>query len=225
MKPDDYKLVGLDKMEPTLLRRRFDPGQSECTEGLKRLVEGVCSWYGYDKRTIQQPRWETGVYPLYYWYFSDPERQQKQSAYKHISNECEKCFSLSAFSPPLEDIYKRIGTIADAEIDLLVEDIGYFILIEAKKPPLLGQKPVFGQKYGLHQLVRQYLQGLFLEKVTQKHFLMATIGTGFKAPYELTALEIAYLKAFGKDMQSLTLPDFDWTIFDSVRDGEREKGT
>ena len=133
-------------------------------------------------------------------------------------------FSLSAFSPPLEDIYKRIGTIADAEIDLLVEDIGYFILIEAKKPSLLEQKPVFGQKYGLHQLVRQYLQGLFLEKVTQKHFLMATIGTGFKSPYELTALEKAYLKAFGKDMQSLTLPDFDWTIFDSVRDGEEKTG-
>ena len=133
-------------------------------------------------------------------------------------NGCEKCFSLSGFSPPLEDIYKRIGTIADAEIDLLVEDIGYFILIEAKKPLLPGQKPVFGQRYGLHQLVRQYLQGLFLAKVTQKDFLMATIGTGLEAPYELTGLEKGYLKAFGKDIQSLTLPDFNWTIFDSVRD-------
>jgi hypothetical protein len=220
MMPNDYELVGIDKMEPSLLRRKIDPGQSECTESLKRIIEAVFSWYGYDKRTIQQPRWETGVYPLYYWYFSDPERQQKQSPYKHILNKCEKCFSLSAFSPPLEDIYKRIGTIADAEIDLLVEDIEYFILIEAKKPLLPGQKPVFGQNYGLHQLVRQYLQGLFLAKVTKKNFLMATIGTGLKKPYELTTLEQDYLKAFGKDIHNLTLPDFDWTIFDSVR-GDR----
>ena len=69
-----------------------------------------------------------------------------------------------------DELYKHLPSVADAEIDLLIEDADYFMLIEAKNPPP-GKKAKFEKGGGVHQLVRQCLQGKILERLINKVFL------------------------------------------------------
>jgi hypothetical protein len=79
-----------------------------------------------------------------------------------------------------------IDDIANTEIDLLIEDHDYFIFVEAKDPPD-GKPPRFQIRRGVHQLVLQYAEGLFLAKKIKKPSGQSGVG-----PRQLLDLRIEH---------------------------------
>lgn len=64
----NYKLVGVDQMEASKLRRKLDPidpwdsAKSERVKPVIAEIANACE----GGITPMEPRWEHGVYPLYY---------------------------------------------------------------------------------------------------------------------------------------------------------------
>ena len=84
-------------------------------------------------------------------------------------------FQMYAERVPDKSLIPHIQRLADTEIDILIEDRDYFVFVEAKNVQE-GRKAKFENIGGVHQLVRQYLQGKLLEKMISKMFALATIG-------------------------------------------------
>ncbi|MBI4524719.1 MAG: hypothetical protein HY695_13020 [Deltaproteobacteria bacterium] len=160
-----YKLIGRDQMEPTLLRRKLDPWGPAKAVRVRPLIETLFLRLGLNNLQIKNPCWEANVYPLYYYYF-DPQQKEKAWAFKRILQESRRLFCDSCGSIPDTEFYLQTCRMADAEIDLLIEDEDYFIFVEAKTS-LPGKQIKFGRDHGVHQLVWQYAQGLFLQKASK----------------------------------------------------------
>jgi hypothetical protein len=207
----EYKLIGLDKMEATKLRRKLDPPErweSSRSEPVTSLINKVFQACGCLLK-IDDPRWETHVCPLYY-YYSESSLGRTQPLYDRIFFEYGKHFS---DVPELSRLrFKEyVGTVATAEIDLLIEDTEYFIFVEVKDPRE-NENPRFS-KGPIHQLVRQYVQGNILAKLIEKRFMMATIKTGLSVLSDLKEPERIALAAVGHLSEDLRICDFDWDVF------------
>ncbi len=208
---NDYKLINRDQMEPSILRRKLDPWRPSKSDRVKPLINEILSNCGRNDLKIENPRWETNVYPLYYYFYDG--RKGPKSVFVRTFEEYQHLFSGVTTSLNRDEQYKYISTVADAEIDLLIEDAAYFIFVEAKNP-LPGKKAKFQKGYGLHQLVRQYVAGTFLEKAINKKFLISTLGVNTSVRLELNEAEKSLLKAVGEERAQLEFLDYPWSILD-----------
>ncbi len=206
---DNYKLLDRDQMEPSILRRKLDPWKPSKADRVKPLVKEILSSSNHHNITMDNPRWETNVYPLYYYYYDG--KKGEKSVFARIFEEYQQLFSGVTTSLQKDDLRKYISSAADAEVDLLIEDASYFIFVEAKNPPP-GKKAKFSSGYGVHQLVRQYVAGRFLEKAIKKKFLIATLGVNTSVRLELNETEKSLLKAVGEERTQLEFHDYPWEI-------------
>lgn len=207
---DNYKLIDRDQMEPTILRRKLDPWNPSKSRRVKPLIKKILSNCGHRDLRITSPRWEANSYPLYYFYY---DRQKKNSVYVRMFEEYQGLFSGVKTSVERNELYKLFSSAANAEVDLLIEDGGYFIFVEAKTPPA-GKKAKFEVASGLHQLVRQYVAGRFLEKVVKKRFLIATLGANTSVQLELNEAEKSLLRVIGEERAQLEFHDYAWEVLD-----------
>jgi len=207
---EGYALIDLDKMEGSEIRRRLRQWNNE-EQAIKPLIEALQQKGYLSNLPIRKPRWETSVYPLYYYW-----KHQQEVNHREVSQR--KMFErLFEELPPVpqEDLRPHIRHIVNAEVDLLVEDDGYFIFIEAK---IAGgaRKARFENKEGVHQLVCQYVQGRILEKRIGKKFALATIGAHKEQTIEIRLnpddQAFKLLRWVGEERQSLEIPDFAWSI-------------
>jgi len=210
---DGYKLIDRDQMEPTKLRRKLDPWNSTKSHRVQPLITKILSRYGHNGINLAEPKWEIHVYPLYYYYYEDRAKKEKESVFPRIFEEYQRLFSEVRSPLPSSELNTLITSVADAEIDLLIEDSDYFIFVEVKSPGA-GQKPKFTKEKGIHQLVRQYVQGKFLERAVGKQFMIATIGAPLSAPVRLNQAEKSLLEAIGEEREDLEISDYSWTILD-----------
>jgi len=91
------------------------------------------------------------------------------------------------------------------------------VFIEAKVPRE-DQKVKFEKTGGVHQLVRQYIQGRILESLVGKTFALATIGANNAQMIEirLNDKEQALVRLVGEERQELKIPDLEWTLLSAT---------
>jgi hypothetical protein len=196
-------------MEATKLRRKLDPidpwdtAKSERVKPVIAEIANSCE----GGITPTEPRWEHGVYPLYYLY--------RRDSHDSLSTVCNRiCDDYITLFPELKDKFtpdeltKFADEIANTEVDLLIEDVDYFIFVEAKNPPD-GKLPKFQMKRGVHQLVFIYAEGLFLARKIKKRFLLATLGAKMTS-YNLTPADQTLLALLGDTSKELKFCDLSW---------------
>jgi hypothetical protein len=205
----DYQLVGVDQMEASKLRRKLDPMDSwdiAKTERVKPVIAEIANSCGRDI-TPEEPRWESSVYPLYYMY-AGKARGNVNALYDKLLADYVEMFPELQCTVSPDQLTAFIRDIANTEIDLLIEDVDYFIFVEAKDPPD-GKPPRFQMRDGVHQLVLQYAEGLFLAKKIRKKFFLATLGTKMNY-YNLTPADQNLLAIFGDGSKELKFCDLTW---------------
>ena len=210
MHNDNYQLIGKDQMEPSILNRRLRPWQSGDADRAQSLVQGVLTAYG-QKQWLGDPfRWETSVFPLFY--FTKTHNIPSKAVYERIFEWAGHPSDQK--KPTIETM---LGPVADAEVDLLIESANYFMFIEAKKP---GEKARFQpnkEEYGaIHQLVRQFVQGRLLASQIDKAFMLATLGAsdGDFVQVELREGDGRLLQAVEQSEKNFPspMPNFGWNL-------------
>jgi hypothetical protein len=202
----NYKLVGIDKMEATKLRRKLDEAWTHAkSERVKPVVAEIAKACGVEITPIE-PRWEYGVYPLYYIYRTTGDTLT--AVYWKIQQDYLAFFPETSQTCSPDQLKSLVENIANTEIDLLIEDHDYFIFIEAKDPPE-GRPARFQIRAGFHQLVLQYAEGLFLTKKTNKRSFLATLGTKMNY-YNLTPADQNLLALLGDPTTQLKFCDLRW---------------
>ncbi len=204
-----HKLIGLDKSEASIVRRHLHQWSKADEQAIRPLIRAVQEKQGLSDIHITEPRWETNVYPLYYWVHKAVDGKR---VYDHVLELLPKPFSTSNMSLPEKELRLHLRRMMNSEIDILVEDFDYFLFIEAKTPKV-GQKIRFQTISGVHQLVRQYVQGRILEKLIRKPFALATIVASnaelIKIP--LNPTEQALLRLVNEERRSLEILELPWT--------------
>jgi len=205
---DDYQLIGLDQTEASIVRRQLHKWNKSDDQPILPLIAALQQRGYISDLHIKQPRWETNVYPLYfYWLYR--QKVIHSEVYKRVFN--------SFSSVPEEQLRVHIDTIANTEIDILIEDADYFLFIEAKVPSA-KQKIIFQNGSGVHQLVRQYVQGRLLAEIVNKRFALGTLGANNAQPIkiQLNETEQALIRLLGQETKELSVPDFAWTLIGST---------
>ena len=114
-----------------------------------------------------------------------------------------------------------LESVANTEVDLLIESANYFIFIEAKVLKKSGAKAEFHRStegYGAtHQLVRQFVQGRLLARQIKKEFMLATLGASDESSIhvELSECDRRLLEVVGQSGQEFPFPDvsnFRWKL-------------
>ena len=215
MHDDSYQLIGKDQMEPSILIRRLRPWRPEDAPKAQDLVHGVLTAYG-QKEWLSDPfRWETSVFPLFY--FTKTRDILSKAVYERIFEWAGQP-SDAIENPSIE---KMLGPVADAEVDLLIESANYFMFIEAKVRQKPGETVRFQRnkkEYGaIHQLVRQFVQGRLLASQINKTFMLATLGAsdGDSVHVELREGDIRLLNVVGQRGEDFPFPDmpnFSWNL-------------
>ena len=215
MHDDSYQLIGKDQMEPSILIRRLRQWRPEDASKAQALVDAVLTAYG-QKEWLSDPfRWETSVFPLFY--FTKTRNIPSKAVYERIF-EWAGHPSDHSENPSIE---KMLGPVADAEVDLLIESANYFMFIEAKVRQKPGETVGFQRnkkEYGaIHQLVRQFVQGRLLASQINKTFMLATLGAsdGDFVQVELRDGDRRLLKVVGQsehDFPFPDVPDFSWSL-------------
>ena len=202
----DYELIDIDQMEPSIVRRRLRRWTEADGAAITPLVAGLQNKGVLSGIQIQKPRYETNVYPIYY-YWSHTKGLPHTQVYSRIVES----FHTYTDTAPENSLIPHIQRIADTEIDILIEDREYFVFVEAKNVPE-GKKAKFEKTGGVHQLVRQYLQGKLLEKMISKMFALATIGVngGRDVEIELNDREVQMLNLVGATGTTLSVADLLW---------------
>lgn len=214
-----YILLGIDQMEASIVRRRLQRWNTD----LEKMPRAIAA---FQKDTItpviaalqearsllyvsiREPRWETNVCPLYY-YWSHRHRASHREVYKRVIE------SLPRPVPP--DLQKQLVRAADTEIDILVEDLDYFVFLEVKIPARNG-KVKFERTGNVHQLVRQYIQGRILKRHIPKAFGLATIGAnnGEAIRLDLNDTEKMLVDAVDEDGEFPEIVDLPLTLLDAI---------
>ena len=220
MHDDSYQLVGKDQMEPSILNRRLRQWRPEDDSRTQSLVQGVLAAYKHNEWLSDPFRWETSVFPLFY--FTKTRDIPSKAVYERIfewaGHPSDHSENLSIENPSIE---KMLGPVADAEVDLLIESANYFMFIEAKVRQKSGEKARFHRnkkEYGaIHQLVRQFVQGRLLASRINKTFMLATLGAsdGDFVHVELRDGDRRLLKVVGqrgKDFPFPEMPNFSWKL-------------
>ena len=202
----DYQLIDIDQMEPSIVRRHLRRWTEADEAAITPLVAGLRNKGALSGIPIQKPRYETNVYPLYYYW-----PHTKGLPHKQVYSEVVESFQMYTETAPDKSMIPHIQRLADTEIDILIEDREYFVFVEAKNVPE-GKKAKFEKTGGVHQLVRQYLQGKLLEKTISKTFALATIGVngGQDVEIELNDREIQMLSLVGATGTSFSVADLHW---------------
>lgn len=205
-------LIDLDTMEQSLVRRRLRRWSEADEQTTTCLIRALQQRQLLSDVHIFKPRYETNVYPLYYYCFKETVIHRK--VYDYVF----RTLPTAGVSIPEQDVRKHVGHTVDSEIDILIEDKDYFIFLEAKEPSPKGRVK-FERKSGVHQLVHQYLQGKILEGELKgkKKFVLATIGInqGGTLKHTLHSTEQALLKLVGEEQPILEVVDLSW---DCLRD-------
>ena len=217
MHDDSYQLVGKDQMEPSILNRRLRQWRPEDDSRTQSLVQGVLAAYKHNEWLSDPFRWETSVFPLFY--FTKTRDIPSKAVYERIfewaGHPSDHSENLSIENPSIE---KMLGPVADAEVDLLIESANYFMFIEAKKPSEKARFQRNKKEYGaIHQLVRQFVQGRLLASRINKTFMLATLGAsdGDFVHVELRDGDRRLLKVVGqrgKDFPFPEMPNFSWKL-------------
>jgi hypothetical protein len=197
---------------------------SEKSQNVRPLIHEILGRHNRQDLEIVEPKFEISVYPLYYYYYDERTKKEKGGVYRHIFDEYKRLFAdviPTLPSSKLDELSKLLEHVANAEIDLLIEDHNYFVFVEAKLTGA-GQKPKFEKGKGIHQLVRQYVQGRLLERAVRKEFLIATIGAGGSRPLMLDESEELLLRAVGEKREDFKIHDCPWTILDRSGAGDLE---
>lgn len=205
---DRYKLIGLDQMEASIVRRHLHRWGTADEQTIRPLITALQQTRSLSNVHIREPRWETNVYPLYY-YWAHHHNVTHKEVYERV------LASLPRLIP--SDLRMHVARAADTEIDILVEDGEYFVFIEAKIPAD-DRKVKFEKTRGVHQLVRQYIQGRILQTLIGKTFALATIGANHEQTIEipLNATEKKLLHAVGEERQLLEIPDLPWGLLSAT---------
>jgi len=206
----EYKLIGLDDSEASNVRRHLHQWSKADEQAIRPLILAIQEKQGFSDIQMTEPHWETNVYPLYYW----AERAVgNKRAYDHVLEFMPNLFPASKVSLPERELRLHLKRIMNSEIDILVEDINYFLFIEAKIPKT-GRKTKFQTIAGVHQMVRQYIQGRILEELIRKPFTLATIGANNAEPIRilLNTTEQALLRLVNEERQSLEMLDLPWNL-------------
>ena len=187
------------------MRRHLYRWSNSDTRVIKPIICMIRDIHSQSSMRVSKPRWETNVYPLYYW----AERAVgSRKAYDFILDILTDLFP--AFNVPLpdKDVLAHLKRIMNSEIDILVEDITYFLFIEVKVP-IAHRKAKFQIIAGIHQLVRQYIQGKILEGIISKPFTLVTIGAnnGNLIKIPLNTVEQDLLRLVNEDRQCLEVDD------------------
>jgi hypothetical protein len=212
---NDLKLVGTDTTEVTLIRRRLHPWSPADTTNAQRLVRRIAAQANLSSITVDAPQWETNVYPLFY----HVRPLVKRGVYDHALKLVLEHFTEA--TGHTEALREHLTAIVNGEIDILVEDTDYFVFLEAKVPQPDG-KLNFRWIKGVHQLVRQYIQGKILERLIGKRFQLVVVGSDQQPVVtipELKASERALLSAVGQDYDRLEFPNVPWTVLDVMGSG------
>ncbi len=210
---DRYKLIDLDQMEASVVRRHLHRWNKADEQAITPLLTALQQERCLSKVHIREPRWETNVYPLYF-YWAHYRKVPHKEVYERV------LASLPRFC--VADLRMHVARVADTEIDILVEDVEYFVFIEAKVPKE-DQKVKFEKTGGVHQLVRQYVQGRILESLIGKTFALATIGANNAQTIEirLNDKEQALVQLVGEERQRLEILDLAWTLLSATAHGGR----
>lgn len=202
----NYKLIDLDQMEPNLVRRRLRRWSKADEEAIRALIHPLQEKQCFANCQVVEPRYETNVYPLYFYW-----RHGQNVSHQEVYNRVFQSLRTTGVSMPQDQLRSHVGHTVDSEVDILVEDIDYFIFIEAKEVAP-GGKVKFEKKGGVHQLVNQYVQGVIPAKLISKSFVIATIGAnkGETLEIEISPDERALLQLVGEDKQRISVVDLIW---------------
>ncbi len=201
---EKYNLIGLDQMEASRVRRRLHKWTRTDEETIRPLVAGLQRSGCLQDCRINEPRWETNVYPLYYW---ASHKQGRKKPYDHVFE-----LVLNRKAAKNEALRTYVKQMVNSEIDILVEDHHYFIFIEAKEVAP-GRKTIFQDRGGLRQLIRQYVQGQVLARLVGKTFCIATIGANGAQPSVLehfSRAEFELLRSVSEGVQPIKVIDLCW---------------
>ena len=127
--------IDIDQMEPSIVRRRLRRWTEADGAAIAPLVVGLQNKGVLPGIQIQKPRYETNVYPLYY-YWSHTKGLPHTQVYSRIVE------SFHTYPDPAPDnsLISHIQRIGDTEIDILIEDREYFVFVEAKETCLRVKK-------------------------------------------------------------------------------------
>ncbi|SRR5260370_388093 len=165
---DGYNLIDLDQMEGSIIRRRLRRWSEADQDAIMPVVESLQQISFLNRVQIVRLRYETCVYPLYYYWTHHKQIRRKDVDDRVFQELSMDRMTYSALQP-------HLSRVINTEIDILIEDLDYFAFVEAKEPKP-GGKAKFQNQGGVHQLVRQYAQGKILERSISKTFALATIG-------------------------------------------------
>lgn len=211
----EYELIGIDHSEASLVRRHLHRWEKTDEEAILPLILAIKEEQALLDIHIAEPRWETNVYPLYYW---AEVAVGSRKAYEYVLDLLPDLFAHANTSLVGDELIPHLTRIMNSEIDILVEDFEYFMFIEAKIPEA-DRKTKFQTIEGVHQLVRQYIQGKILEQIISKKFALATIGANNAKPIgiSLNTTEQALVSMVNEDRKKLEISDLPWSLL--VRPG------
>lgn len=209
MSTTSHKLIDLDQMEASIVRRRLRRWSGADQEVATALVHALQQKQFRSDYRIIEPRYETNVYPLYYYW-----QYGHKVSHREVYDRVFQSLPTERSSIPLDELRRHVGHTVDSEVDILVEDIDYFVFLEAKEV-VVGRKVKFEKKRGVHQLVSQYVQGEILETMISKPFMLATIGANNGEPLEIkvNSAESALLRLVGERTDVLAVVDLPWPAF------------
>ena len=207
------KLIAPDGSEPNYVRRRLlrtDPAL------IKPLLESLQQRGGpLEGVRIDKPEYTTNAWPLYVYCCGTDDWPPAKLVYDQVTLLLRN--EKAAQSVDEDRLNMLVQGLANTEIDILVEDTDYFVFIEAKKMRP-GDKPRFGRKSDVHQLVWQHAQGKLLERAMKKdgghkRFALATIGAysdGKEHEVPLTQAARELLQLVGDDRTTLSVVGIPW---------------
>src|SRR3990172_8934716 len=196
-----YKVIGLDMMEQTQLRRFVEPWKEQPALPRDFIGRILCE-SGDIRLRFEAAKWEIGVSPLFYYLWTEENEPEKIGVvFDRGKDEARKL----GLPPEFEEDFV---SAMNGEVDLLIEDVAYLIFVEAK---IKGRFP---SKNGLGQLARQLAQGHVLGRLIGKRFILATLGPRSGArPTGLLALnsrEESFLQSLGVRETELKVPGLPW---------------
>lgn len=203
-----HKLIDLDQMEASIVRRRLRQWTRADEEVITALIHALQRKQYLSNVRVIEPRYETHVYPLYFYW-----RHGQQVGHRQVYEQVFQRLPTNRFPMPQDELRAHVGHTVDSEVDILVEDVEYFIFIEAKEVEA-GSKAKFEKKRGVHQLVSQYVQGKILQNMISKAFVLVTIGAnkGETLEIKLNLAERALLQLVGDDQHALSVVDLTWPL-------------
>jgi len=203
---DSYKLIDLDQMEPSIVRRRLRRWNKTDEEAVTAVIHALQRKGCLSNVPVLEPRYETNVYPLYFYW-----QHGQQVSHRQVYNQVFQSLPTDNLQMPPDELRAHVGHTVDSEVDILVEDIEYFVFIEAKEVAA-SRRVKFEKKRGVHQLVSQYVQGRILQKMISKVFVLATIGAneGETLNTKLNPAELSLLQLVGEHKDVLSVVDLTW---------------